>query len=149
MPKLATSQRQAARRLFGYSVRTMRSQGRGSTDEGASRLFALQCLRTSSAAGDGSATNDRVGAATDAPSALWRRSTPRDFTFVADVADAYLFASITDLEVGVDHRPAHVRDVSRTSGATDRARELFGWTTVTLDHGLRGQVDWHPRRQET
>ena len=104
-------------------------------------------------------------------------SSVRDFTYVADVVEACLLTASTDLETGtvlnvaggsmasiaemleivgsilgepvpVEHRPAHVGDVTYTCGATDRALAALGWKgVVPLHDGVRAQVDWHRARR--
>ena len=104
-------------------------------------------------------------------------SSVRDFTYVADVAEACLLTASTDLETGtvlnvaggsmasiadlletvgsilgepvpVERRRAQVGEVASTCGATDRALAAVGWKPVTpLHDGVRAQVEWHRARR--
>jgi nucleoside-diphosphate-sugar epimerase len=101
----------------------------------------------------------------------------RDFTYVDDVIEANLAATLADVPPGtvvniaggasaslleviamlgrltgrpirVAHRPAEVGDVTRTEGSIERARRLMGWRPrVPLAHGLAAQVTWQALRR--
>jgi len=101
----------------------------------------------------------------------------RDFTYVDDVVAGNMAAATADVEPGMvvniagggsttlsdviktverltdrtialDRRPVQAGDVHRTGGAIDRARQALGWSPrVTVDEGLKRQVEWHERRR--
>lgn len=100
----------------------------------------------------------------------------REFTFVGDVVAATVAAAAAELPAGevinvaggsqtrlgelidlvgealgapvvVDRRPPAAGDVTRTGGATERARALLGWSPqVGLREGVAAQVAWHRSR---
>jgi nucleoside-diphosphate-sugar epimerase len=100
----------------------------------------------------------------------------REFTYVGDVVRANLLAAVAEITPGdvcniaggseislrdlidlvaaeagrpieIEKLPAAAGDVTRNSGATERARELLGWQPeVDLRSGIRAQIDWHLSR---
>lgn len=96
----------------------------------------------------------------------------RDFTFVGDVVEANLAASIADLAPGeviniagggsamlgdvvelagelagravnIEKLPSQAGDVDRTGGSIERARRLLGWQPVVeLCDGLGAEIEW-------
>ena len=103
----------------------------------------------------------------------------REFTAVADVVRATIAAATAEAPPGtvinvaggsetrlrdlidlvgeaigrpvvLDQRPPAAGDVTRTGGATDRARRLLGWSAeVGLGEGIDAQVAWHRARAAT
>jgi nucleoside-diphosphate-sugar epimerase len=103
-------------------------------------------------------------------------SAVREFTHVADIVRANLFAADADLEPGtvmnlaggseitvrdlvrlveelagapiaVEAHAAQPGDTPRNAGAIDRARELLGWEpAVGLRAGIAQQLEWHRSR---
>lgn len=101
----------------------------------------------------------------------------REFTYVADIADATVRSGRADLapgavlnvaggepivmnelvalvsdvvgaEIAIDEQPAKAGDAHRNGGSTDRARELLGWApSTTLRAGIARQADWHRARR--
>lgn len=101
----------------------------------------------------------------------------REFTYVADIADATVRSADADLapgavlnvaggepivmhdlvalvsevvgaEIAIDEQPARAGDAHRNGGSTDRARELLGWSpTTSLREGIARQADWHRSRR--
>jgi nucleoside-diphosphate-sugar epimerase len=101
----------------------------------------------------------------------------REFTYVADIADATARAASADIppgavlniaggepivmhelvslvgeivgaEIVLDEQPARPGDAHRNGGSTDRARELLGWSpSTTLREGIARQADWHRTRR--
>ena len=101
----------------------------------------------------------------------------REFTYVADIADATVRAATADLEAGavlnvaggepivmhelvslvseivgadiaLDEQPARPGDAHRNGGSTERARRLLGWSpSTTLREGIAHQAHWHRSRR--
>jgi UDP-glucuronate 4-epimerase len=56
---------------------------------------------------------------------------------------------MTGAPVPVDRHPVQIGDVRRTAGHTGKARASLGWQpTVTLNDGLRTELDWVRERRE-
>lgn len=102
----------------------------------------------------------------------------RDFTHVDDVVRANILAATSDLEPGhafnvaggtsasllevietieeltgqaiaIDRQAAAAGDVKRTSGSTDKIRDMLGWAPEhDLVSGLTDQIAWHERHRE-
>jgi UDP-glucuronate 4-epimerase len=100
----------------------------------------------------------------------------REFTYVADIADATARAATADVESGavlniaggepivmhelislvsdivgrpivLDEQPARAGDAHRNGGSTERARALLDWApTTTLREGIARQAEWHRAR---
>jgi nucleoside-diphosphate-sugar epimerase len=101
----------------------------------------------------------------------------REFTYVADIADATVRAATADLESGavlnvaggepivmnelvalvseivgspivLDEQPARAGDAHRNGGSTERARTLLDWApTTSLREGIAEQTAWHRSRR--
>ncbi len=101
----------------------------------------------------------------------------REFTYVDDIVGANLDAAETDTEPGsvmniagggeitlnqliamvgelagtdvvIEDHPTQAGDARRNGGATDRARELLGWSPeVSLREGIDAQLAWHRARR--